>query len=265
MNKAIEMLATLLRRPNEFLVRMASSIEIRLEPLLTSRTNYDTEEWDKVLSKLGELLGPKLTTFMGESALKEIENTIHRKLRTIPAEAPFPLFHNGDFRLGRLCYVLARALEPDSVLETGVCYGVSSAFILKALEQNGRGTLYSIDMPPLGSNADRFVGWLIPQDLRQRWQLFLGPSKDLLPKVTAQVGALEMFLHDSKHTYWNIRRELQAVKAILAHPSVVVADDVEGNAAFLEWAVESKPAYWATIAEENKRSLLGVAAFAEIA
>ena len=35
------------------------------------------------------------------------------------------------------------------VVETGVAHGVTSRFILEALERNGRGFLWSIDLPPL--------------------------------------------------------------------------------------------------------------------
>lgn len=263
MKKSVELVATLLRSPDEFLTRVASSVEVRLEGLLRPRTNYSTEEWPEALSKIGKLLRVDFGSVVSDAGLKDVESAVQSRLQAIPIDAPFPLFHNGDFRLARLCYALVRALSPESVVETGVCYGVSSAFILKALEQNGTGALYSIDMPPLGSNADRFVGWLIPPDLRKRWRLFLGPSKDLLPRVLAQAGVVGMFLHDSKHTYWNIRRELRTVTAALAQRSAVIADDVEGNSAFLEWALQCNPPYWAAVAEESKDHLLGIAAFAQ--
>jgi predicted O-methyltransferase YrrM len=44
-------------------------------------------------------------------------------------------------------YALCRYLRPKVIVETGVGLGTSSLFILQALEDNGEGTLYSIDKP----------------------------------------------------------------------------------------------------------------------
>lgn len=46
-----------------------------------------------------------------------------------------------------LLYVLARELKPEVIVETGVASGVSTLFFLQALEDNGSGKLYSVDLP----------------------------------------------------------------------------------------------------------------------
>src|SRR6266403_4839363 len=56
----------------------------------------------------------------------------------------------GEIARPRDLYVICRALEPEVVIETGVASGLSSAYILKALSDNVRGRLYSVDLP----NAD---------------------------------------------------------------------------------------------------------------
>ena len=262
MRKVVDLLTTLLRSPNEFWTRAASSIEVRLESAMRPRVDYQIQPWDKVLSQIGEVLQVELASYMVEPALKRIEQSVRGGLESIPGDAPFPSFHNGDFRVARLCYALVRALAPNSVVETGVCYGVTSSFILAALEQNGSGQLYSIDMPPLGDKTNAFVGLLVPKEFRGRWELSIGPSKDVLPGLLARIRTVEMFLHDSKHTYRNIWRELNTVSPRLARRSFVVADDVEGNSAFLQWVGNCKPTYWAAVGQENKHSLMGIAAFA---
>ncbi len=53
-----------------------------------------------------------------------------------------------DFRFYRVAiYAIVRAMRPTSVIETGVLHGLTSAFILRALEQNRAGRLTSIDLP----------------------------------------------------------------------------------------------------------------------
>jgi len=53
----------------------------------------------------------------------------------------------GEISEPEILYVIVRLLKPEKVVETGVAAGVSSAFILEAMDDNGIGTLYSIDLP----------------------------------------------------------------------------------------------------------------------
>src|SRR5690348_4252245 len=259
--KPAHLLALLPRKPREFVDRVACSLELRLDPYLRARPNYSTEGWQAVLSRISQVLRADMSEMMAEYSVSEIESTVRAQLRALPHEAPFPSFHNGDFRMARLSYALVRALRPCTVVETGVCYGVTSAFILKALERNGAGTLRSIDLPPLGRNATDFVGWVVPYTLRSRWQLFLGPSRKWLPRIAEDVKGVDMFLYDSLHTYRNNRGELRTITPKLCQQSVVVVDDIEANSAFRDWVAQSQPAYGAAVAEENKQSLLGIGLF----
>jgi hypothetical protein len=94
-----------------------------------------------------------------------------------------------------ILYVFARGVRPRVIVETGVEYGVSSAYFLAALEENGEGELWSIDLPTTVSSGrvngdgrvDRahvdslsHVGAAVPTKLRSRWHLELGDSKELL-------------------------------------------------------------------------------------
>ena len=42
---------------------------------------------------------------------------------------------------------MLRKLRPALAVETGVCNGVSTAFLLLALVENGAGELWSVDLP----------------------------------------------------------------------------------------------------------------------
>lgn len=109
---------------------------------------------------------------------------------------PFPLFFNADRTIAMLCYAMTRAFKPALVLETGVGYGVASAMFLTAMEKNGSGRLVSIDLPPLGDTAGRFIGAAIPDQLRHRWSLRVGGSRRLLPRVLKEVGEVDLFMVD---------------------------------------------------------------------
>jgi predicted O-methyltransferase YrrM len=244
--------------PLEFYDRVRTMAEVRLEQLWIRPTNYQTRGWEEVIGGLSELLGQDISKVLDEPAVGELEAKIRQRVQDLGRHAPFTLIHNADFRLARLCYAVCRVLRPALVVETGVAYGVTSSFLLRAFEANGSGTLHSVDLPPLGRDADRFVGTLIPAELRSRWQLHRGASKRVLPALLAQLGAVDLFIHDSLHTLANMRREFAQVQPYLRPGAVVIADDIEGNRAFQEWVEAAQPAFWATVREAEKSGICGI-------
>lgn len=137
----------------------------------------------------------------------------------------------GPFRLGAMqefdcesLYFLVRALEPRSVVETGVCYGVSSAYILEALNQNGSGKLYSID---LGNTPDEPPNdFFVPRRLKNRWQLIIGDSKQELPPLLRRLGEIDLFLHDSLHTFEHMTWEYETALPHLSRDGALSSHDV---------------------------------------
>jgi hypothetical protein len=103
----------------------------------------------------------------------------------------------------RLLYYSTRLERPEIVVETGVFDGLSSAFILKALRDNGHGRLCSIDLPartPVRASTDKMrdatlpagaePGWIVPDALRARWALRLGASRTLLEPWLDELGRI---------------------------------------------------------------------------
>jgi hypothetical protein len=255
----LDFFSLLVSRPDEAFGRLEGVIDSRLERLWVKAPQYKADQLERVLAEVEQTLGIDLMAHFHELGLTEIQNKVREGINRLPENAPFPRFNNGDFALGRLCYALCRALRPAQVLETGVCYGVTTAFVLKAMQQNQSGMLHSIDLPPLGRQADVFVGVLVPEELRSRWQLHRGTTKSILPKLLDRIGPLNFFVHDSLHTYRNMKRELLTITPSLSRPAVVVSDDIESNPAFSEWAKGLVPAYWGAVQEDTKASLLGIA------
>ena len=257
------LLASLLpKQPQEFCDRVATALEVRWDSLRIQPPSYQLGWWSGVIQEMERSLNTCLADFLQEPTLRELEQTVSRQIATLPLDAPFHLVHNADSNLARLCYAVCRALKPSVVVETGVAYGVTSTFILQALTVNAHGHLYSIDFPPLGRDADGFIGTLIPDPLKDRWSLYRGVSKRILPALLQRLQQVDIFVHDSLHTYKNIQRELQVVTPYLVRPAVVLADDEDRNAAFLEWTGTTSPAFWTVLPEQEKSSLFGVSVLA---
>jgi hypothetical protein len=150
-------------------------------------------------------------------------------------------------------YALVRKLRPRVAVETGVCNGFSTAFLLLALKRNGLGELHSIDLPEVvGADYEpgtfwegkqgaaippgKEPGWMIPDGLRGRWRLATGSSQEELPPLLARIGEIDLFVHDSEHSYECMDFEFRAAWPALRDGGALVADDWNWNDAFAELA-----------------------------
>ena len=150
-----------------------------------------------------------------------------------------------------LQYVVARAVRPGIVVETGIANGVSCAYLLLALKLNGKGVLHSVEigdssyLPP-GRNA----GWVVPDWLRHGWQVHIGDSKIVLPKILDQLRQVDVFIHDSLHTAEHMKFEFECAYPYLRDGGVLIADDAAWNPAFWDFA--------STVSPSRARILRGV-------
>ena len=256
--KPLRLILVLLTNPQELLDRVHAILTSRWEAKQTRKVRYDAKGFDAAVRVISDCGESDLTRFLREGCLLEVEKSVCKRKQGLK-EGPFGSFHDGDSALARLCYAAVRALQPELVVETGVCYGVTSAHLLKALEANGRGQLHSIDLPPLGKDGDDYVGWLVPEESRGRWTLHRGTSGRLLRPLLSKLGQIDLFIHDSLHTYRNMREEFALAWPALRPGGVLISDDIEGNPAFLDLSRLPEMAVSAVIQEEGKEALLGVA------
>ena len=143
-----------------------------------------------------------------------------------------------------ILYALVREIKPTNILETGVSSGCSTACMLLALNKNGKGRLTSIDFPiyrgepipypEFGSYTPDGLdpGWIIPQHLKNRWRLVIGKSSDLLPSICQSLKSVDLFFHDSAHSYENVIFELDTVWEFIPKGGILVVDDITMNTAF---------------------------------
>ncbi len=243
----------LIRKPSEFPDRLRN----RLGRILDRRSSRcritDAHDASSYQDALAKVLGTNHLSLPS----REFEDRLTEQAATL-GRGPFTSQHNGTELLGRVCYAVCRMLRPTRVLETGVAYGVTSSYVLKSLSDNSHGELFSIDLPPLGRDASSFVGNLIPNELRPRWNLRIGSSRDQMPPMLSDLSPIDVFIHDSLHTYEHMKWEMENAMAGLRPGGVLIADDIEGNQAF-EWAIrQPRVASWLVIKQDSKNALCGV-------
>lgn len=252
LSSSLQYLSLLERR--EVLDRLVKRAEYHLNPLFARVPAYPVVDWASAQESL-EATFPGAAAILNEQSLLEIETESIRRRDELMSHSPWEPRTNADLALARCLYLVCRVIRPSFVVETGVHYGMSSAFILQALHMNGDGELHSIDLPTPGT--DDFIGALIPDDLKVRWHLHRGASRRELPSLLVD-RTLDLFVHDSMHTYWNMRHEFALAWQHLRPGGVLISDDIEGNQAFDELR-QWHPQFWKVIYQEGKQTPFGIA------
>ncbi len=126
-------------------------------------------------------------------------------------------------------------IKPRIIIETGVGAGLSSLSILSALE-NGR--LISIDpLISYGNPPRKDFGFLVPDYLRKNWNIRRGLSRDIMPKLLNEIGFIDIFLHDSEHSYDNMYFELKTSYSYMKN-GIIFVDNYNWNNATIDFANE---------------------------
>ncbi len=146
-----------------------------------------------------------------------------------------------------LLYVTARIINPRVIVETGCFTGWDSAVLLQALHRNGEGHLYTIDLPARdgqfsqrgrnsGLPAGVAPGFLVPDAFRDRWTFIEGNVRGELMPLLERVGGVDLFLHDSDHTYPHMMWEYAAIAPHMRDGGIIASDDIAWNTAFWDFA-----------------------------
>jgi hypothetical protein len=256
LGRAASLLRVLRRDPAEFAERVGAIVAGRMEPLRHSKPDYPATAWPEFVASLPSDVAGPFAAALAEDNLAGAEAAVAAAADRPPTPGIDPR-HDGDLLLARCCYAVVRTLQPDTVVETGVARGVTSAFILSALAANGHGMLHSIDLPPHEADGGDGIGVLVPDTLRGRWQVHRGMTQRVLPSLLDTLDRVDVFVHDSLHTYRNMRMEFGAVWPLLGARGAIVADDVEGNGAFLELQA-MRPSWWGVCRAAGKPALFGM-------
>jgi hypothetical protein len=143
--------------------------------------------------------------------------------------------------------------------------------MILALVKNGsQGKLHAVDLPPVFDPNDpswtkenqvygvvipegKTSGWLVPEAYRHLIEMRSGDAKILLPELIDSLDSVDMFYHDSDHTYDHMMFEFHQARRRIRSGGLIVADDISWNSALWDFADEAQaPAY-------NYKGAVGVA------
>lgn len=125
-------------------------------------------------------------------------------MKATPTTDKIRIGHGGNSPMGRmrdhpdhyqsLLGDVIRKYRPKIMIETGVESGYSTEHYLKAMDDVGVGHLYSCDPSPSGF----YEAYPI---IHHRFTFMKEKSFDACPKIFAKHGLIDLFLHDSDHSW----------------------------------------------------------------
>jgi predicted O-methyltransferase YrrM len=227
---------TVLTSPGEVCTRLWGKFRERSEHT-APRCDYDVRsDWESVLH---QAIGVPFPCALPND-LEEIWSSIREKLHARGIDlgpASYSGYNDGDLAFIRAIWCLVRHLRAGKVVETGVAHGVTSRFVLEAFRRQGFGQLWSIDLPPTTvPDIHDQIGTVVSADLAASWTYIRGSSRRRLRPLLQSTGQIDLFIHDSWHSEYNILFELQTAWPRIKPGGAMVVDDIDLNWAFYKFA-----------------------------
>jgi predicted O-methyltransferase YrrM len=209
--------------------------------LVTSKetTNYTYELTERGLDYIVE--GISVATGAGRDRLKlfaeELLGDHELAAHVIAATRASDRRGTADlvFRPGRRIgwYVLARALKPSLIVETGVDKGLGSVILCAALLRN---RAEGADGRYIGTDINPAAGYLLSGKYAEAGQILFGDSLESLATIAEPIG---LFINDSDHSADYEAREYRAISGKLSKRAVVVGDNAQDTSELLDFARSS--------------------------
>jgi predicted O-methyltransferase YrrM len=151
-----------------------------------------------------------------------------------PGPESYLFWNDGDPAFLQAIWCLIQRLNAAKVVETGVAHGVTTRIILEAL--NGRGHLWSVDLPPVWApEVHREIGAAVGDRSVDQWSLIFGSSRRRLPRLLPRIAPIDLFIHDSHHSRYNMLFEMKMAWTALRPGGAMIVDDIDLNQAFAEF------------------------------
>lgn len=157
---------------------------------------------------------------------------IYRRFSTSNSGKFAPYKFDGGENLCVFLYAWIMTAKPKIVVETGVASGITTNVIMEALGKVG-GQLYSIDINP--KSKDVYRGG-------HPWNFVLlkSPRGKSLNKFVQKIQPIDLWIHDSDHSYKWQKFEYEVAKKSLTKKGLLVSDDIDTSSAFGEFAMKNR-------------------------
>lgn len=161
---------------------------------------------------------------------QEIYKDIFDKSKSIVNNNPYKLGGAGDLEI---LYNLAKLKNINNILETGVANGWSSLAILLSIQETNNKKLTSIDLPYPYKNSDKYIGCVVPNNLRKNWSLIIDNDKKALTDLLNKELKFDLVHYDSDKSYEGRINSYELIWKLLNKNGILISDDISDNNAFI--------------------------------
>ncbi len=189
-----------------------------------------------VISEITSIPENSIDVYLQDCRSKNLLNMINENLqRNLPKKRydkiKYFIYNKDWIEILETIYVLLRVITPDIVVETGVGeIGMSTTYILSALNDNNNGILYSIDPDKFYPVFGYHVGNGVPSTFKERHRLVTGISQKELKPLLEKLGEIDVFLHDGDHKYSTKLFEYNVAYEHSKSGSIILSDDTWDSA-----------------------------------
>lgn len=143
-----------------------------------------------------------------------------------------PVDMGGEGGINVLYHILMHK-RSKRIIETGVAYGWSSLAILLAIKDLKEAFLISNDMPYIKMYNDKYVGCVVPEDLRGKWKLQRYADVQGIPKALKSFDyKVDLFHYDSDKSYSGRMWSMPLIWNALVEGGIFISDDINDNIAY---------------------------------
>lgn len=172
----------------------------------------------------------KLVHISKATNLEDLYSVEINEARKVAENCPVKMGGEGAFSF---IYHLLKNTNAKKILETGVAYGWSGLAILLAIKDKEGSHLVSNDMPYINMGNEDYVGCIIPDQLRYKWELQRLPDIKGVPLAIKKFNYSIDFCHyDSDKSYSGRMWASPLLWKALNKGGFFVADDINDNLAF---------------------------------
>ncbi|RYG12450.1 MAG: class I SAM-dependent methyltransferase [Chitinophagaceae bacterium] len=177
-----------------------------------------------------------LVKVLGEGIYESITTLFPDEIKTAREVAESTPVKMGGEGAISFIYHLVRKSPVYNLLETGVAYGWSSLAILLAIKDRQNAFLISNDMPYINMGNDDFVGCVVPDHLKSKWELQRLPDVKGIPLGLKKFNQSIDFCHyDSDKSYTGRQWASPILWKALSTGGLFISDDINDNIAFKQF------------------------------
>jgi hypothetical protein len=111
----------------------------------------------------------------------------------------------------------------------------------------------------LGRTTSATYGTVVTDECRHRWTYLEGSSKKRLPPLVAEVGHIEVFIHDSLHTAENTLFEMEQAASAMPAGGVMLVDDIDSHVGFATFAARHAGYQTIICPSADRNGMFGIA------